>query len=74
MTPSDSSKGTALAGLRVLELGSMVAVPYCGKLLASLGAGVVKVEPPKLGDPSRASRGPFLVMIPTPSAAGCSFT
>ena len=36
----------------------MVAVPYCGKLLASLGADVVKVEPPKAGDPSRR-RGPF---------------
>ncbi|MHB1161874.1 MAG: CaiB/BaiF CoA transferase family protein, partial [Chloroflexota bacterium] len=36
----------ALAGLRVVEFGSAVAVPYCGKLLADLGAEVVKVEPP----------------------------
>ena len=49
---------TALAGLRALELGEMVAAPFCGKLLASLGADVVKVEPPKSGDSSRR-RGPF---------------
>ena len=69
MTPSDSSKGTALAGLRVLELGLMVAVPFCGKLLASLGADVVKVEPPKLGDPSRR-RGPFPGDDPHPERSG----
>lgn len=49
---------TALAGLRVLELGNLVAAPYCGKLLAALGADVVKIEPPMTGDPSRC-RGPF---------------
>jgi len=48
----------ALSGLSVLELGSMVAAPYCAKLLADLGAGVVKVEAPGLGDPARR-RGPF---------------
>jgi crotonobetainyl-CoA:carnitine CoA-transferase CaiB-like acyl-CoA transferase len=48
----------ALSGLSVLELGSMVAAPYCAKLLADLGADVVKVEAPGLGDPARR-RGPF---------------
>ena len=60
---------TALAGLRVLELGGMVAAPYCGKLLASLGADVVKVEPPKTGDPSRR-RGPFPGDAPHPERSG----
>lgn len=41
-----------LAGLRVLELGSTVAGPFCGRLLADFGAQVVKVEPPE-GDPLR---------------------
>ncbi len=69
MTPSDSSGPSALAGLRVLELGSMVAAPYCGKLLASLGADVVKIEPPKVGDPSRR-RGPFPGDAPHPERSG----
>ena len=59
----------ALAGLRVLELGGMVAVPFCGKLLASLGADLVKVEPPKSGDPSRR-RGPFPGDDPHPERSG----
>jgi crotonobetainyl-CoA:carnitine CoA-transferase CaiB-like acyl-CoA transferase len=48
---------TALAGLRVVECGQLIAAAYAGKLLADLGADVVKVEPPA-GDPSRR-RGPF---------------
>jgi crotonobetainyl-CoA:carnitine CoA-transferase CaiB-like acyl-CoA transferase len=42
----------ALDDIRVIELGSLVAAPYCGKLLGDLGADVVKVEPPQ-GDPAR---------------------
>ncbi len=64
-----SGAPTALAGLRVLELGDMVAVPYCGKLLASLGAEVVKIEPPKVGDPSRR-RGPFPGYVPHSERSG----
>jgi crotonobetainyl-CoA:carnitine CoA-transferase CaiB-like acyl-CoA transferase len=41
-----------LQGLRVLELGSTVAGPFCGRLLADFGAEVVKVEAPE-GDPLR---------------------
>jgi len=36
----------ALEGLRVVEIGSLVAAPFCGKLLADLGADVVKLGPP----------------------------
>src|SRR5262245_26790707 len=46
-----------LDGVRVLELAEDLAGPYGGKLLADLGAEVVKVES-KDGDPTRA-RGPF---------------
>jgi crotonobetainyl-CoA:carnitine CoA-transferase CaiB-like acyl-CoA transferase len=42
-----------LAGYRVLELGSTVAGPFCGRLLADFGAEVIKVEPPK-GDAVRS--------------------
>ncbi|HVZ42346.1 MAG TPA: CaiB/BaiF CoA-transferase family protein [Ramlibacter sp.] len=42
-----------LSGYTVLELGSTVAGPFCGRLLADFGAEVIKVEPPE-GDPVRA--------------------
>jgi formyl-CoA transferase len=45
-----------LAGLRVLELGTLVAGPFCGKTFADFGAEVVKVEPPGEGDPLRKWR------------------
>ena len=43
-----------LAGLRVVELGQLIAGPFCGQLLGDLGAEVIKVEPPGKGDPMRA--------------------
>src|ERR671922_1348020 len=59
----------ALAGLRVLEVAERVCGPYCGKLLASLGAEVIKAEAPPEGDPSRR-RGPFPGDIPHPERSG----
>ncbi|MGE0748122.1 MAG: CaiB/BaiF CoA transferase family protein [Rhodospirillales bacterium] len=43
-----------LRGLKVLELGHFIAGPFCTRLLADLGAEVVKVEPPRAGDPVRS--------------------
>ena len=43
----------ALSDLTILELGEMIAVPYCTKLMADLGAEVIKIEPPLRGDASR---------------------
>ena len=45
-----------LAGICVLELGSLIAGPFVGKTLADFGAEVVKVEPPGEGDPLRKWR------------------
>jgi crotonobetainyl-CoA:carnitine CoA-transferase CaiB-like acyl-CoA transferase len=49
----------ALDGIRVLELGNFMAGPFCGMLLADLGADVVKVENPRGGDFTR-SAAPFV--------------
>ncbi|MGB3627027.1 MAG: CaiB/BaiF CoA-transferase family protein [Henriciella sp.] len=43
-----------LKGLRVLELGQLIAGPFCGQLFADMGADVIKVEPPGQGDPMRS--------------------
>jgi formyl-CoA transferase len=48
--------GGALAGLRVLELGTLIAGPFAARMFAEFGAEVVKVEDPGAGDPIRAWR------------------
>ncbi|MBK6917899.1 MAG: CoA transferase [Deltaproteobacteria bacterium] len=52
----DAATPAALAGLRVLELGQLLAGPYAGFVLAGFGAEVIKVEPPGDGDPLRRWR------------------
>ncbi|NDV87896.1 CoA transferase [Aurantimonas aggregata] len=42
-----------LEGIRVLEMGQLIAGPFCGQLLADFGAEVVKIEPPQGGDSMR---------------------
>lgn len=43
----------ALAGIRVVEMGQLIAGPFCGQLLGDMGAEIIKIEPPKQGDPMR---------------------
>ena len=45
-----------LQGLRVIELGQLIAGPFAGKMLAEFGAEVIKIEPPGSGDPLRKWR------------------
>ncbi|MGA3085853.1 MAG: CoA transferase [Thermodesulfobacteriota bacterium] len=63
MTPS------ALEGMKVVEYCNMVSGPYCGKLLADMGADVFKIEQPHCGDDSRR-RGPFPDDIPHQEKSG----
>ncbi len=59
MSAGDERQGP-LTDVRVIELGQLIAGPYCGQLMADLGADVVKVEPPGKGDPMRVwGRGDF---------------
>ncbi len=56
VAPGDDRAGSSplpLADLRVLELGQLLAGPFCGQLLGDFGADVVKLEDPGRGDPMR---------------------
>ena len=47
------SSAGPLSGIRVIELGAFIAGPFCGQLLGDLGAEIIKIEPPGVGDPLR---------------------
>jgi len=52
--PADDPKNTGpLKGIRVIEMGQLIAGPFCGQLLGDMGADVVKIEVPGRGDPMR---------------------
>lgn len=57
-----------LSDLKVVEYGEYISAPYCAKLLADLGAEVLKVEPPE-GETARRN-GPFPGDVPHPEASG----
>src|SRR5512136_572236 len=59
----------ALAGIKVVEFSDFVCGPYCGKLLSYMGAEVIKIEKPGLGDKAR-SWGPFPQDLPHPEKSG----
>jgi crotonobetainyl-CoA:carnitine CoA-transferase CaiB-like acyl-CoA transferase len=58
-----------LEGIRIVEYGDFISAPFCGKILADLGANVVKIENPGGGDPSRRY-GPFPNDIPDQEKSG----
>ena len=45
-----------LQGIKVIELGQLIAGPFCARMLAEFGAEVIKIEPPRIGDPLRKWR------------------
>jgi crotonobetainyl-CoA:carnitine CoA-transferase CaiB-like acyl-CoA transferase len=61
--------GLALAGLRVVECGNLVAASYAAKLMADMGAEVIKIEDPAGGDTAR-QRGPFPGRLLHPEKSG----
>ena len=48
-------RGSVLNGIKVIDLGQVIAAPFCASILAGMGAEVIKVEMPGKGDNSRAS-------------------
>lgn len=55
MTQHNTSN-MALQGLKVIEMGQLIAGPFASKLLGEFGADVIKIEPPGVGDPLRKWR------------------
>lgn len=53
MTEAAAANEGPLKGLRVIEMGTLIAGPFCGQILGDFGADVIKIEDPKAGDPMR---------------------
>lgn len=53
---TDKANKGPLAGIKVLELGTLIAGPFCSRMLGEFGAEVIKVEAPDGGDPLRQWR------------------
>lgn len=52
----NNTRNMALQGLKVIEMGQLIAGPFASKLLGEFGADVIKIEPPGVGDPLRKWR------------------
>ncbi|MGQ3018619.1 CaiB/BaiF CoA transferase family protein [Phenylobacterium sp.] len=50
---TEAAPSGPLAGLRVIEMGTLIAGPFCGQILGDFGAEVIKIEDPRKGDPMR---------------------
>ncbi|MEZ4281893.1 MAG: CoA transferase [Myxococcota bacterium] len=70
--PEAAGRGAALRGVRVIELASGIAGPFCARLFADQGAEVLKIEAPGAGDETRRF-GPFPGDRPDPEASGTFF-
>jgi CoA:oxalate CoA-transferase len=60
----------ALAGLKIVEYGHLISGPYCTKLMADLGAEVIKIEDPVAGADEARKHGPFPGDVPHPEKSG----
>ena len=56
MVKNENCKEMALQGLKIVELGQLIAGPFAAKLLGEFGAEIIKIEPPGEGDPLRKWR------------------
>lgn len=69
MVSEDDVRQRPFDGLKVIEYGNLISAPYCGRLLAGLGAEVIKIEKPSVGDEAR-NHGPFPNDMPHPERSG----
>ncbi|MBI2000113.1 MAG: CoA transferase, partial [candidate division NC10 bacterium] len=57
--PDQTTRSRLLEGIRVLDLSRIIAGPFCSQILGDMGAEVIKVEQPGVGDDSRTWGPPF---------------
>ena len=60
----------ALDGIKIVEVGHFISGPYCTKLMADMGAEVIKIEDPVTGADAARSHGPFPDDVPHPEKSG----